>query len=206
MPTPPPVIVGQAAALLPQHDMLVVGVDTAGYAETLAGVTEACHQLVAAAETISRQLQRERRSSAYFTTIMAGVGQGGTLAEQVLAEAPSDTIAGAASIDPVPTLDLRFKRCPPDPAKMRGPGLPAAIQARVSAPSSTIARTRRTIAPSRRPESACRNSRKLNPCDLNCPRHPPPPSNRPWRIANPIPPAEAEQRYYGRLEQPKIAA
>jgi type IV secretory pathway VirJ component len=135
----------QAAALLAQHDVLVVGVDTARYAEALAGVTEACHQLVADAETISRQLQRERRSGAYFTPILAGTGQGGALAEQVLAEAPSDTVAGAASIDPAPTLDVRFKPCPPDPAMMRGPGLPgfwgvgatadlpAATQARVSA-------------------------------------------------------------------------
>jgi type IV secretory pathway VirJ component len=135
----------QAAALLAQHDMLVVGVDTGLYAETLARLTETCHQLVADAETISRQLQREQHSGEYFTPIMAGTGQGGALAEQVLAEAPSDTIAGAVSIDPAPTLDVRLKPCPPDPAMMRGPGLPgfwgvgatadlpAAIQARVSA-------------------------------------------------------------------------
>jgi hypothetical protein len=57
------------------------------------------------------------------------------------------------------------------------------------ASSSTIAnaRTRRTIAPSLRPEAARRNSRTLNPCDLNCSRHPPPLSNRTWRIANHIP-------------------
>jgi hypothetical protein len=58
----------------------------------------------------------------------------------------------------------------------------ARLRAR-EAPSSTIASTRRTIALSRRPEAA---SRKLNPCDPNCPRHPPSLSNRPWRIANPI--------------------
>jgi hypothetical protein len=57
------------------------------------------------------------------------------------------------------------------------------------ASSSNIAnaRTRRTIAQSRRPEAASRSSRKLNPCGLNCSRHPPPLSNRPWRIANHIP-------------------
>ena len=76
-PFGPSVDVENPAALLAQHDMLVVGVDTGLYAETLARLTETCHQLVADAETISRQLQREQHSGEYFTPIMAGTGQGG---------------------------------------------------------------------------------------------------------------------------------
>src|ERR1700759_141663 len=60
----------------------------------------------------------------YSTRIVAGSGQGGALAEQVLAAAPSNTIAGAVSIDPAPTLDPRFRPCPPDPTIMHDPGLP----------------------------------------------------------------------------------
>jgi type IV secretory pathway VirJ component len=114
----------KAADLLTGHGMIVVGVDTARYAATLAGVSEACHQLVGDAEAISHQLQREQHSSTYFTPILAGVGQGGVLAEQVLAAAPSNTLAGAVSIDPAPTLDPRFRPCPPDPTIMHDPGLP----------------------------------------------------------------------------------
>ena len=114
----------QAADLLAQHDILVVGVDAARYAAALAGVTEACHHLDGDAEAISHQLQRAQGSSVYFTPIMAGVGQGGALAEQVLAAAPSNTIAGAVSIDPSPSLDARFHPCPPDPTILHDPGLP----------------------------------------------------------------------------------
>ena len=135
----------QAAELLARHDMLVVGVDSANYAGALAGVTEACHHLDHDAEAIAHQLQRERHSSAYFMPIMAGIGEGGALAEQVLAASPSNTISGAISIDPATSLDGRFHPCPPDPTIMHDPGLPgfwsvgatidvpAAIQATVSA-------------------------------------------------------------------------
>ena len=135
----------QAAELLARHDMLVVGVDFANYAGALAGVTEACHHLDRDAEAIAHQLQRERHSSAYIMPITTGVGEGGALAEQVLAMAPSNTISGTISIDPAASLDGRFHPCPPDPTIMHDPGLPgfwsigatvdvpAAIQATVSA-------------------------------------------------------------------------
>jgi type IV secretory pathway VirJ component len=134
----------QAAELLARHDMLVVGVDSAFYAGALTGVTEACHHLDRDAEAIAHQLQRERNSSAYFMPITAGVGEGGALAEQVLAMAPSNTISGTISIDPAASPDGRFHPCPPDPTIMHDPGLPgfwsigatvdvpAAIQAKVS--------------------------------------------------------------------------
>jgi type IV secretory pathway VirJ component len=114
----------QAADSLARHDMLVVGVDSARYAATLAATPEACHHLVGDAEAISHQLQRALNSSAYFTPIVAGVGQGGTLAETVLAAAATNTVAGAVSIDPEADLDARFHPCPPDPSIMHDAGLP----------------------------------------------------------------------------------
>lgn len=132
----------QAADSLAQHDMLVVGVDTGHYAATLAGISETCHHLDGDAEAISHQLQREQGSSAYFTPIMAGIGQGGVLAEQVLAAAPSNTIAGAVSIDPAPSLDTRFQPCPPDPTILHDPGLPGfwsiGATAHLLAPTRTL--------------------------------------------------------------------
>ncbi len=114
----------QAAELLGRHDMLVVGVDTARYLAGLAGITETCRHLVGDAEQISHQLQREQHADAYFTPILAGTGEGGTLAEHVLSMAASNTIAGAISIDPAATLDPRFNPCPPDPTILHDPGLP----------------------------------------------------------------------------------
>ncbi len=116
----------QAAELLARHDMLVVGVDNANYAGTLAGVTEACHHLDGDVEAIAHQLQRERHSSTYLMPILAGVAQGGALAKQVLAISPSNTIAGAISIDPcggarraLPPMPTR----PHDHARSRPPWL-----------------------------------------------------------------------------------
>ena len=56
----------QAADLLARHDMLVVGVDTARYAATLAGISETCHHLDGDAEAISHQLQREQAFERLF--------------------------------------------------------------------------------------------------------------------------------------------
>ncbi len=114
----------QAAELLAKHDMLVVGVDTARYVATLASITESCHPLVGDDEAISHQLQRSLHASTYFTPILAGTAEGGTLAEQVLSAAASNTLAGAISVDPASTLDARFKPCPSDPTILHDPGLP----------------------------------------------------------------------------------
>lgn len=128
-----------AANRLAAEGMLVVGVDTARYAASLAATPEACHHLVGDAEALSHQLQRERQSSAYFTPILAGIGQGGTLAERALATAASNTLAGAASIDPDAALDPRFAPCPPDPTILHDPGLPGfwAIGSTAPLPAAT---------------------------------------------------------------------
>lgn len=129
----------RTADLLAQDGMLVVGVDAARYADRLDGLTESCHNLVGDAETISHQLQKAQESRAYFTPIMAGAGEGGTLAEQVLAASPSNTIAGAVSLDPASSLDARFHPCPPDPTILHDAGLPGfwSIGATVALPAPT---------------------------------------------------------------------
>ena len=113
-----------AADRLSQQDMLVVGVDTRRYEARLATFHETCHHLVGDAEAISHQLQRTLGTAAYFTPILAGQGEGGLLAERILSAAPSNTIAGAISINPAPTLDSGFSPCPPDPTIIHDRGLP----------------------------------------------------------------------------------
>ncbi|ABE30932.1 cutinase family protein [Paraburkholderia xenovorans LB400] len=109
----------QSADALARAGALTVGVDTARYAANLAAKKEACHQLVGDAEALSHQLERQSQSSHYFAPIVAGTGQGATLAMRVLEQAPSNTIAGAVAVDAERTLDPRFQPCPPDPTVIR---------------------------------------------------------------------------------------
>ena len=114
----------QTADDLSAHDILVVGVDTGRYLTTLAALPEACHGLFNNVTAISGQLQREQSASAYFTPIVAGIGDSGLIAEQVLSGAPSNTIAGAISIDSTANIDPRVKSCPPAPSIVHDSGLP----------------------------------------------------------------------------------
>ncbi|MFM0337188.1 virulence factor family protein [Paraburkholderia fungorum] len=109
----------QSADALAKAGALTVGVDTARYAANLSAKKETCHQLVGDAEALSHQLERQSQSSRYFAPIVAGTGQGATLAMHVLEQAPSNTIAGAVSVDPQRELDPRFQPCPPDPTVIR---------------------------------------------------------------------------------------
>ncbi|MEC5405443.1 AcvB/VirJ family lysyl-phosphatidylglycerol hydrolase [Paraburkholderia sp. MPAMCS5] len=113
----------QGADALAKAGAMTVGVDTSRYAAnlaaTLAQKKETCHQLVGDAEALSHQLERQSQSSHYFAPIVAGTGQGATLAMHVLEQAPSNTIAGAVSVDAQPKLDQRFLPCPPDATIIR---------------------------------------------------------------------------------------
>ncbi len=107
------------AEALAKAGALTVGVDTARYAANLARDKESCHQLVGDAEAVSHQLERQLKTSRYFAPIVAGIGQGGALARQVLAQAPENTISGAVTVAPAAALDARFRMCPPDPTVSR---------------------------------------------------------------------------------------
>ena len=141
-----------AADALAAKGAYVVGVDTEPYLAHLGTLAESCHHMQGDAEALSHQIERELGSPAYYAPILAGTGTGGLLAETALAEAPANTIDGAASIDPAATLDPRARPCPAETAgpKLPGfwevattPGFPAAaadaLQAR-EAKGITIAR------------------------------------------------------------------
>ncbi|KVD80125.1 virulence factor [Burkholderia ubonensis] len=109
----------QAADALAKAGAMTVGVDAERYAANLAATQEACHHLDGDAEAVSHQLERLAQSSRYYAPIVAGVGQGGAIAKQILSMAPENTIAGMVSVEPAPKLDPRFKPCPPDPTIVR---------------------------------------------------------------------------------------
>jgi len=109
---------GAAATALAAKGALVAGVDTAGYRRTLDAAGKGCHDLVSDAETTSRSLQRARGYTTYHTPILAGSGEGGTLAAVILAQAPDATLAGAVSLDPTVAINTRQPLCagaPPTP-------------------------------------------------------------------------------------------
>ncbi|WP_027795003.1 virulence factor family protein [Paraburkholderia acidipaludis] len=127
------------ADALAQHGAMVVGVDTAHYAQNLAAIkTEICHKLYSDAEVLSHQLERQQASAQFFAPIAIGSGEGALVAQRMLSQAPANTMAGAVSLDPAAQLDARFAPCPADPTLSRGKGLPGFFEQGVT---SAAART-----------------------------------------------------------------
>ena len=83
-----------AAQAIAKGGALVAEVDSNKYLRGLDKLKEKCHWLVYDTELLTRQLERERRLPTYLTPIVAGIGEGGTLAELNLVQAPAVTIAG----------------------------------------------------------------------------------------------------------------
>ncbi|GLU33606.1 hypothetical protein Busp01_34480 [Trinickia caryophylli] len=134
----------QAADALAREGALTVGVDTERYAAALAAGGQACRQLVGDAEALSHQLERQLKSSRYFAPIVAGTGAGATLALHVLAQAPSNTVAGAVALDPAAVLDRRFHQCPPDPTVTRTSVLPGFVETGATS-EAAVAATRQAV-------------------------------------------------------------
>ena len=120
----------QAADALATKGAMVIGVDTAKYAAKLKldQTEKSCHNLVGDAENMSHQLERTVQTNHYYSPILVGTGQGGTLAESALKQAPDNTVAGAVSLAPDTDLDARFKPCPPDPTIIHAKGLPGFME------------------------------------------------------------------------------
>ncbi len=99
------------AEAIAKDGAFVAEVSSRDYVKNLEKAREDCHEMVYDAEWLSRQIQRERRFPNYLTPIVAGIGEGGTLAELNLVEAPSATLAGAVSLDPAETIRTRKPFC-----------------------------------------------------------------------------------------------
>jgi type IV secretory pathway VirJ component len=107
----------QAAQALAHDGALVVGVDTKIYLQNLAKSSDERLYLVADVFDLSQQLQRVSGSSTYLIPSLAGIGEGGTLAEMILAQAPPATIAGTVSIDPSAAVHLARPLAAAPPAR-----------------------------------------------------------------------------------------
>ena len=105
-------VTDDVAAALARDGALVVGVDLPAYLQRLDLRTkDTCHGVVGDIESISRQIQRERGNTSYQTPIVAGIGEGGSLAGAILAQAPAATLSGAVAYDPTPSVQTLIPLC-----------------------------------------------------------------------------------------------
>ena len=114
----------EIAAALAQAGGLVVGIDLPAYLRRLDARHPGakCYDAVTDIELISRQIQRARGNADYRTPILAGVGEGGAFAAVTLAQAPAETITGAASVDPTALLRTRLPPCSQAPVAANSEG------------------------------------------------------------------------------------
>jgi type IV secretory pathway VirJ component len=106
----------EVGAAVANAGALVVGVDLPAYLHRLdQHRDEPCHAAISDIEWVSRQIQRGNAS--YHTPILAGFGEGGLLAEALLAQARPATVKGAAIVDPTVSLHTEAPLCSNPPAK-----------------------------------------------------------------------------------------
>jgi type IV secretory pathway VirJ component len=101
----------RAAAALAARGTAVVGVDLRSYRRGLAASDDGCHYVIAEIEALSQRLQRELGFDRYRSPLLAGVGEGATLACAGLAQSPAATVAGAVCVDPSVALRTRVPLC-----------------------------------------------------------------------------------------------
>jgi type IV secretory pathway VirJ component len=96
----------------------VIGVDLPSYLANLRKSGDGCHYLVSEIEDLSKRIQHELGSQEYFSPVLAGVGDGATLAYAALAQAPQQRSPGQwSSIQAV--LQTRSRFAPRAPSQQR---------------------------------------------------------------------------------------
>jgi len=112
-----------AAKTISGAGALVAEVNTPAYLKGLDRLDkskEPCHVPEVDAEWLSRQIQRELKFPNYLTPILAGTGEGATVALMSLANAPAATIAGVVALDPASTIRSRRPLCVSGHIRRRG--------------------------------------------------------------------------------------
>ncbi|MFB9951496.1 virulence factor family protein [Rhizobium puerariae] len=105
----------RASLALARDGALVVGVDLPEYYAALEAERDDCLYLVSDIEDLSRQLHRSADIAAYHPPVVAGIGDGGTLALAIAAQTPDSTIAETLAIDPESAIPLSTVLCTPAP-------------------------------------------------------------------------------------------
>ncbi len=108
------------AARLREAGAAVVGIDLPSYLAALDAQQKECVYLVADFEQLGHALERASGATAFHAPRVAGSGQGGALALDVLAQTPADTLGGAIAVDPAAAVPLKTALCT-KAARTRGP-------------------------------------------------------------------------------------
>lgn len=103
------------AARLQAEGAAVVGIDLPSYLAALDGQGKDCVYLVADFESLGHQLERATGATSFHAPIVAGVGQGGALAVNILAQTPFDTLGAAIAADPSDGVPLDSEFCTKQP-------------------------------------------------------------------------------------------
>lgn len=99
-----------ADALL-DRDLVVLPVDLEAWRSALNAQDGTCLYLGSAVEGLAKEAQRALGLTNYFHPVVAGRGEGGTLAYAAVADSPATTMAGGLSIDAAPALRTRLPVC-----------------------------------------------------------------------------------------------
>ena len=102
---------------------IVVGVDLPAYLVALSRETRDCLYLVSDIEKLGRQIHRAHQIETFHPPIIAGWGEGATLALAILAQTPNSTIAETVAVDPHAALPLARPLCTPAEKKPEGNGI-----------------------------------------------------------------------------------
>jgi type IV secretory pathway VirJ component len=92
---------------------VVVGVDLPEYYAALEDQGGDCLYLVSDIENLSQQLHRQANITGYRAPIIAGIGEGATLALAITAQTPNSTIAETLAVDPRGAIPLSTVLCTP---------------------------------------------------------------------------------------------
>jgi type IV secretory pathway VirJ component len=127
-----------ANALL-DKGLIVLPVDLEKYRRKLNLADGQCMYLGSDLENLSKEAIRAIGGGSYFHPMIAGIGEGGTLAYAAVADAPAATLAGAVALDPARALVTPLPTCPgaataPDPAG----GFAYALDAELPSPATLV--------------------------------------------------------------------
>lgn len=103
------------AARLQAEGAAVVGIDLPGYLAALDASGQECVYLVSDFESLGHQLERATGARTFHAPIIAGTGQGGALAINILAQTPFDTLGAAIGADPSDGVPLDTQFCTKQP-------------------------------------------------------------------------------------------
>ena len=98
----------QAEALV-EKGAAVVGIDFPKYIEALKADDDDCVYMISDIEELAQEIQRKANVSAYRQPIIAGIGDGATLALAMIAQSPAATIGEAIAVDPFASVPLDKK-------------------------------------------------------------------------------------------------